>query len=72
MKNSHTRRGYTQHINVGQALPDHEGCFCPPCGESQGQRPQSRKVGMRELGKGVLTLITLHRPFRPLPPQGRK
>ena len=33
--------------------------MCPPCGESQGQKPQSRKVGMREPGKGVLNKAIL-------------
>lgn len=33
--------------------------ICPPCEESQGQRPQSRKVGMREHGKGGLNKAVL-------------
>jgi len=33
--------------------------ICPPCEESQGQRPQSRKVGMREHSKGGLNKAVL-------------
>ncbi len=33
--------------------------ICSPCEESQGQRPQSRKVGMREHGKGGLNKAVL-------------
>ena len=51
MQNKNTRRGFTQ-INKSVVI-------CPPCGESQGQRPQSRKVGMREPGKGVVNKATL-------------
>ncbi len=51
MQNKNTRRGFTQ-INKNVVI-------CPPCGESQGQRPQSRKVGMREPGKGVVNKETL-------------
>ncbi len=51
MQNKNTRLGFTQ-LNKNVVI-------CPPCGESQGQRPQSRKVGMREPGKGVVNKATL-------------
>ena len=51
MQNKNTRLRFTQ-LNKNVVI-------CPPCGESQGQRPQSRKVGMREQGKGVVNKATL-------------